>query len=175
MGIERSKRPIAVSRITTTARRLLDASPLCAIATVARNGRAHINTAYFAWSPAFDVVWLSEPRAQHSRNIRRNACVAIAVYDSGQTWGKPDRGLQLFGTGEEIAPSSGADAEELYAARFPDYRETELSAYRFYVLRSQRMKLFDEREFGTGVFVTARVGRRGELVWERTETYSSAA
>jgi uncharacterized protein YhbP (UPF0306 family) len=175
MGIERSKRPIAVRRIATTARRLLDASTLCAIATVAPNGRAHVNTAYFAWSPGFDVVWLSEPRARHSRNIGANDSVAIAVYDSGQTWGKPDRGIQLFGTGEEIARSAAANAEKLYAARFPDYHKTELSAYRFYVLRPQRIKLFDEREFGTGAFVTARVGRRGQLVWERTETYSSAA
>jgi hypothetical protein len=34
MAIKRSKRPIATARLTATARELLDASPLCAIATV---------------------------------------------------------------------------------------------------------------------------------------------
>jgi uncharacterized protein YhbP (UPF0306 family) len=175
MGIERSKRPVAVSRISTTARRLLDASTLCAIATAAPNGRAHINTAYFAWSPDFHVVWLSEPRARHSRNIRANESVAIAVYDSTQTWGKPDRGIQIFGSAREVTRSASNDVEKLYAARFSEYHETELSAYRFYVLRPQRIKLFDEREFGTGVFVTARPSRSGRLIWERTEIYRPAA
>jgi uncharacterized protein YhbP (UPF0306 family) len=173
VGIERSKRSVAAGRMAKTARRLLDASSLCAIATVAPSGRAHVNTAYFAWSPDFEVVWLSEPRAKHSRNIRSNDGVAIAVYDSGQTWSEPDRGLQLFGTARDLEPSAARDAQKLYAARFAAYDETEQSAYRFYVLRPHRLKLFDERELGAGMFVTARVLRGGRLVWERTEIYSS--
>jgi uncharacterized protein YhbP (UPF0306 family) len=173
MAIERSKRPIAAGRMATTARRLLDASTLCAIATVTPGGLAHVNTAYFAWSPAFDLVWLSEPRASHSRNIRENDSVAVAVYDSGQTWGRPDRGIQLFGRAREVERAAD-DVEALYAARFPDYTGTELSAYRFYALRPRRLKLFDERELGTGVFVTARIGADRRLVWERTEIYRSA-
>jgi hypothetical protein len=31
--------------------------------------------------------------------------------------------------------------------------------------------VFDERALGTGVFVTAKVERRGRLTWERTELY----
>jgi uncharacterized protein YhbP (UPF0306 family) len=172
MGIERSKRPIAAGRIVATARRLLDASTLCAIATVAPNGRAHINTAYFAWSADFDVVWMSEPQARHSRNIATNASAAISVYDSNQTWGKRDRGIQLFG---KARAADAAQAEKTYADRFAEYSARELGAYRFYVLRPQRLKLFDEREFGSGVFVTARLGRGGRLVWERTEVYDPAA
>jgi hypothetical protein len=99
MPIERSRRPIAAARITAAAHRLLDASTLCAIATVSSAGRAHVNTAYFAWSPELDLVWLSEPDAKHSRNVRSDGTVAVAVYDSGQSWGKPDRGIQLFGVG----------------------------------------------------------------------------
>jgi hypothetical protein len=37
------------------------------------------------------------------------------------------------------------------------------------------MKLFDEREFGTGVFVTVRIARGGRLEWEGTEIYRPAA
>ena len=164
---------MAAGRIATTARNLLDASTLCAIATVAPGGRAHVNTAYFAWSPEFDVVWLSEPRAKHSSNIRANGNVAVVVYDSGQTWGKPDRGIQLFGRAREI--DRAGDAEALYAARFADYVRSELGAYRFYLLRARRLKLFDERELGTGMFVTARVAGNRRLVWERTEIYHSTA
>jgi uncharacterized protein YhbP (UPF0306 family) len=154
--------------MVAAAQRLLDASRLCAIATVGRNGRAHVNTAYFAWSAAFDLVWLSEPRARHSRNIRGNGSVAVAVYDSRQRWGGRDCGVQLFGAAEEVAGAAAAGAAEVYAGRFPPYRKTRLGEYRFYVFRPRLMKLFDEREFGAGVFVTARVAR-GRLAWERTE------
>jgi uncharacterized protein YhbP (UPF0306 family) len=174
MAIVRSKRPVATGRIAATARSLLEASTLCAIATVTPAGQAHLNTAYFAWSRDLQLVWLSEPGAQHSRNIRADGNASVAVYDSEQRWGGPDRGIQLFGTARELERSADSDAERLYAARFPDYRRGELSAYRFYVFRPRRLKVFDEREIGAGVFVTAGLGRDRRLVWERTDIYRSA-
>jgi uncharacterized protein YhbP (UPF0306 family) len=169
VGIERSRRPVAASRIATQARQLLDASMLCAIATVARGGRAHISTAYFAWTATLDVVWLSDPRAKHSRNIRANDSAGIVVYESAETWGQPDRGIQLFGKARELEPSVASPFEAVYTARFPDYGRFDLPAYRFYVLRPFRLKLFDENELGPGVVVTARVGRDGRTTWERTD------
>lgn len=175
MAIERSRRPIAADRMATTARRLLDASTLCAIATVAPGGHGHVNTAYFAWSPEFDLVWMSEPSAKHSRNVHANTTVAIAVYDSGQSWGKLDCGIQLFGSAHKVESAAAAEVETLYAKRFAGYRREDLGAYRFYLFRPRRLKLFDEREFGTGVFVTARSAGDRRLVWERTEIYRSVA
>jgi uncharacterized protein YhbP (UPF0306 family) len=175
VGIERSRRPIAAARIARSARLLLDASTLCAIATVAPRGRAYISTAYFAWTPELHVVWLSEPRARHSRNIRANPAVAVAVYDSTQTWGRPDRGIQLFGTAREVEPSAAGVFEASYARRFSEYSSLGARAYRFYVLSPLRLKLFDEQEFGEGVFVTARVSRDGRTRWERTDVYRSDA
>jgi uncharacterized protein YhbP (UPF0306 family) len=172
MAIERSKRPIASARLARTARSLLDASTLCAIATVGPGGRAHVNTAYFAWTPEFELVWMSEPRARHSRNIRTNGSAAIAVYDSTQVWGRPDRGIQLHGSARETTDDS---AHRAYGERFPDVRPGELGAYRFYRFGPQRLKLFDEEALGPGWFVTARVAAGGRLEWERTEIYRSAA
>ncbi|HZT54041.1 MAG TPA: pyridoxamine 5'-phosphate oxidase family protein [Gaiellaceae bacterium] len=173
MTIERSQRRVGAARIAVAARRLLDASTLCAIATVTRSGGAHVHSAYFAWDPAFRIVWLSEPRALHSRNLRANPSAAVAVYDSGQTWGEPDRGIQLFGTACEIAGEDAAQAGALYARRFPAYSKTDLGAYRFYRFTPRRLKLFDEPGLGPGTFVTARVGPAGRLAWERTEIYRS--
>jgi uncharacterized protein YhbP (UPF0306 family) len=173
MAIERSKRPVAAARIAASARRLLDASTLCAIATVAADGRAHVNTAYFAWSCDFELAWLSEPRARHSRNLRANESTAIAIYDSTQTWGEPDRGIQLFGSTREARGVDADHAEMLYAKRFAEFAASDLSAYRFYLFRSRRLKLFDERTLGTGTFVTARVTSHRGLAWERTEIYRS--
>jgi uncharacterized protein YhbP (UPF0306 family) len=175
MAIERSNRPMAATRITKAARRLLDASTLCSIATVTPGSRAHVSTAYFAWSPEFDLVWLSEPRARHSQNLAVNPSAAIAVCDSRQSWGKSDSGLQLFGRARDVEGAAAEEAETLYAERFTRYRRGELPAYRFYVFRPQRLKLFDERELGAGVFVTARVSRDRRLAWERTEIYRPSA
>jgi uncharacterized protein YhbP (UPF0306 family) len=143
MPIERSRRPLAVARIRAEARRLLDGSTLCAIATVSPGNRAHVNTAYFAWSREFDLVWLSEPAARHSRNLRANSTAAIAVYDSSQSWEKPDRGIQLFGSAREVAAPAARPAERVYARRFPESAQADLSPYRFYRFRPRRMKLFD--------------------------------
>src|SRR5688500_13438731 len=103
MPVRRSSRPIPAARLKAVTRRLLDASKLCAIATVSADGTAHINTAYFAWSSAFEIVWISAPEARHSRNIRLRPSTAIAVFDSTQSWGGSDRGIQLSGLAREVS------------------------------------------------------------------------
>lgn len=150
-------------------RRLLEESKLCAIATASPGARAHVNTAYFAWGPAFEIVWLSAPEARHSRNIRANPSAAVAVYRSTQTWGDSDHGIQLFGTARELRGRDAEAAERLYAARFRAY-DADLEAYRFYRLRPRRIKLFDERALGGATFVTVAVSS-GRLRWVRTESY----
>jgi uncharacterized protein YhbP (UPF0306 family) len=173
MAIRRSPRPVSSERIARTARRLLDASTLCAIATTSPRGRPHVNTAYFALTNQFDIVWLSEPSSRHSINLRANSAAAVTVYDSSQRWGGSDRGIQLFGSARDASKRSAADAEAAYARRFSAYEPGQLVAYRFYVFHPTSVKLFDERAFGAGVFVTARVDRTGGLIWQRTDVYSS--
>jgi uncharacterized protein YhbP (UPF0306 family) len=150
--------------LRSLAEALVEASTLCAISTVGPRGLAYVNTAYFAWAPDLRIIWLSEPGARHSRNLRTNPSAAVAVYDSRQSWGKADRGIQLFGD----TRAGGSDAEAIYAARFRAYEPRE--SYRFYELVPSRVKLFDERALGTATFVTARV-RGGKLAWEQTEVY----
>ena len=171
MPIERSSKHPSNTRLAAIARRLLDASTLCAIATVSPGGRAHINTAYFAWGPGFEIVWLSAPDARHSRNVRANASGAVAVFRSTQTWGGSDRGIQLFGRARELRGRAALDAQRLYARRFRAY-EGELPAFRFYRLLTRRMKLFDERVLGGGTFVSVSVQRGGRVKWDRTESFS---
>ena len=172
MGIERSKRAFSVRLMTEAAHGLLNASTLCAISTVSPRGRAHVNTAYFAWSPNFRIIWISHPQARHSRNLRADGTAAIAVFDSTQTWGRPDRGIQLFGIARKAEGAAAQGAEGIYGSRFPAFA-AEMPGYRPYVFLPRRIKLFDEPRLGAGVFVTAKVGARGKLAWARTETYRS--
>jgi uncharacterized protein YhbP (UPF0306 family) len=173
MPITRSTAPLAAERIRRIARSLLDASTLCAISTVSARGRAHINTAYFAWDDRLDVVWLSHPSAAHSRHLRANPTAAVAVYDSKQTWGRPDRGIQLFGSARRVTARAEQEARLVYERRFPLYARDPSPAYRLYRFRPTRLKLFDETELGGGRFVTARVGAAGRLSWQTTEVYTS--
>jgi hypothetical protein len=114
MAIANSNRRVSSSRLATLAGDLLEASTLCAIATVDGRGRSYINTAYFAWTRDFEIVWLSEPGAQHSKNVAAYDSVALAVFDSTQTWGNPDRGIQLFGRAEVAADEE--DARRIYTS-----------------------------------------------------------
>jgi len=170
MPVQRIAKHPSSSHLAAMTRRLLEQSKLCAIATVSPGERAHVNTAYFAWSPAFEIVWLSAPEAHHSRNIRANPSAAVAVYRSTQTWGRADHGIQLFGTAGELRGQAARVAERVYAERFSAY-SSDLDAYRFYRLRPRRLKLFDEHALGGATFVTVAVGAGGRLRWMRTETY----
>jgi uncharacterized protein YhbP (UPF0306 family) len=167
-------RPVARSRIERAAFGLLDASPLCAISTVSPRTAAHIHTAYFVWNSDFEIFWLSDPAARHSRNVRARPSTAITVFDSQQIWGHPDRGIQLFGSTRQLPATEIAHAESLYAARFPAYAAPDLGAYRFYHFRIERLKVFDEAVFGGGVFITATIHSGQRLIWERTDMSSGA-
>ena len=171
MAIASSNRRIASSRIAALAADLLEASTLCAIATTDRRGRSYINTAYFAWTRDFEIIWLSEPRAQHSKNLAANDSAAIAVFDSTQTWGDPDRGIQLFGSAHAAAADD--DARRIYVERFPRFAAADLGAYRFYRFRADRLKLFDETAIGGGTFVSARIDRDRKPAWDKTVVYQS--
>src|SRR5213082_1672402 len=167
MTVERRSRRFSSSTLERVARRLMNASPLCALATVSPGGRAHINHMYFAWSDRYEVVWISDPESLHSRNLARNSSAAVTIYASKQVWGKPDRGIQLFGTAGVAASKQAARA---YAGRFKDFDadSNELPYYRF---RPRTVKLFDERSLAPGMLVTARVNA-GRLVWTKTEVWA---
>jgi predicted pyridoxine 5'-phosphate oxidase superfamily flavin-nucleotide-binding protein len=165
--VERRARRFASAAIERSARQLLNASPLCALATVTPAGRAHINHMYFAWSDRFEIFWISDPDSVHSRNLERNGSAAITVYASNQVWGKPDRGIQLFGSAG-ITHSSEAPAA--YSKRFRDF-DAEGNDLPFYRFKPRTVKVFDERSLAGGTLVTARVTPTG-LTWVNTEVWT---
>jgi uncharacterized protein YhbP (UPF0306 family) len=164
---ERTSTRLPAARVRQTIARILKKNTLCAIATVAPDGGVHVNTAYFAWSAGLELYFLSHPASRHCRNLAAHPGIAIAVFDSPQTWGELDRGLQLFGNCREARGPAARKAARTYAARFKPYAtwQAELDTddtareYRFYRFVTRRVKVFDEREFGGAVFVTATVRR----------------
>ena len=146
----------------------MEASTLCSLSTVSPGGRAHINHMYFAWGGRFEIFWISDRESNHSRHLARDSTAAITIYDSHQTWGGPDRGIQLFGTAREATGRALEAASSGYKGRFPSYDPSEWEGYPLYRFRPRTVKLFDEPEFGGATFVTAGVTPAG-LRWIRTE------
>ena len=167
-------RPIARPRIERAAFRLLDASPLCAIATAAPRTTAHIHTAYFAWtgtsrSSGYPTP-LREAFAQHPRSAEHGDHGLQLPSGLGAT--RPRHSalwIDASTPASEIAP-----ADSLYAARFPGYATPDLRAYRFNRFRTERLKVFDEAVFGAGVFVTATIHSGQGPIWGRTDISSGA-
>ena len=172
MKVRLVSRGFSESRVRKSIFRILQKNMLCSMSTVNRLNRAHINTAYFCYSPNIELYFLSDLASVHSRNISRNSSMAMAIFRSSQNWGAPDRGLQLFGTCAEVRGAEAVRAERLYGRRFPLYSKwlrgaskdekrlaSILRSYRFHRFLPERVKVLDEAEFGGGVFVTARVRR----------------
>lgn len=143
------------------------------MATVTPAKRAHINTAYFSFSRDLEVIFLSNPTAIHCRNLATNRSMAMAIFRSTQPWGTPGAGLQLFGACAEARGARAAQAERLYAKRFPAHarwlaaagddrarRAAQLRSYRFYRFLPRRIKILDEAEFGDAAWAVAAVRRR---------------
>jgi uncharacterized protein YhbP (UPF0306 family) len=168
--VERRAKRWSSAKLTAVARNLMNASPLCAIATVAPGSKAHISHVYFAWTDTFDVCWISDSDSLHSRNLARNPSAAVTVFKSAQVWGRPDRGMQLFGTAKEVSGRPAREAERAYTARFKGYggNDDSLPFYRF---RPRTVQLFDERSLAPGTLVKARVTPDG-LAWLRTEVWA---
>jgi uncharacterized protein YhbP (UPF0306 family) len=125
---------------------------------------------YFAWSGPLEVVWASDPDSRHSRNLLAKPSAAITIYDSHQTWGRPDRGIQLFGAAGMVTGRAAEQAERAYSARF-SYDPSEDDSYPWYRFRPREVKLFYERILGAGTLVSARVTAEG-LSWARTEVFA---
>lgn len=164
--------PIPTSRITNrkiqrSVYRLLTENVLCSMASITAQGRAHINTAYFSYTPNLKVYFLSHPNAGHCQNILNNPSMALAIFSSNQTWGSPDRGLQLFGTCKAVARREAGQADKLYGKRFAKYAAWKANLpsdssgqdYRLYRFVTSELKVFDEKELGAGIFVVARMRR----------------
>ena len=167
-GLRTVKRSFSDPKVQKSLLRILRENVLCSMSTVSPGNRAHINTAYFCYSPAMEVYFLSDASSTHCRNLEKNSSMAITIFRSAQAWGRPDRGLQLFGTCHPAAAVHRANAELLYGRRFPTYlrymvsvrgkdRRTggQLRSYRFYRFVPREVKILDEREFGGGVFIVA--------------------
>ena len=191
MVVQRRRTRVSERRIRASVFRVLARNDLCSIATVAPENRAHINTAFFAYSPNFELFFLSDPGSLHCRNLLANPSMAVTIFNSSQNWDAPGRGIQLFGRGHRTQGRQANRAENFYGTRFPAFRRwlegthpaerrqaARLQSYALFRFLPTRVKILDEAEFGSAIFIIAAVRRhqggaggrsRAELSWQATE------
>jgi uncharacterized protein YhbP (UPF0306 family) len=161
LGVEIVQGSLTNRRVRGSLLRLLHENVLASFATVDTRGRAHINTAYFAWTSDWNLYFYSYSNSGHARNLDRHPSMAVTIFDSHQRWGHPDQGVQLFGTAGEAKGTWEDVAAAAYARRFAGFKrwrtelEREEGAFRLrpYRFRPRRAKVFDERTLGAGRFV----------------------
>src|SRR5213083_1339516 len=64
------------------ARRIVDANMYMTLATADAEGRPWISPVWFAPMTDDELLWVSDPRTRHSRNIAVRPEVAIVIFDS---------------------------------------------------------------------------------------------
>ena len=147
---------------------ILETVTLCSIATNGPDGAAHINAAYFCYTDGMEFYFVSDPGTKHGQNIALQPDIAVAVFDTNQSWGDALRGLQLFGECHIASAMQSATALRTHAGRFHAYGEyikalnpfeRDSSPHKFYVFRPASLKILDEPEFGEETFVTAEIVR----------------
>jgi uncharacterized protein YhbP (UPF0306 family) len=143
--------------------KILEENILCSMATVARERRAHINTAYFCYSDDLELYFLSHPNALHCRNLVTNPSMAMTIFSSSQQWSGPDKGLQLCGTCNRTSAKQARKAERLYEKRFAPYAKWKQTlktgdparSYHFYRFVIRSLKVLHEKKFSEAMFVYA--------------------
>lgn len=167
MGIRTATARPSEKQVRRSVFSILQDNRLCSMASVTGENRAHINTAYFCYSNELELYFLSHPGSLHCRNLSKNSSMAITIFCSAQKWTGLDQGLQLFGTCSQARGLQAGKAERLYGKRFPAYarwraslrRDDVARRYRFYLFRTSKVKILDEKSFGDAVFVYAIVKR----------------
>lgn len=125
----------------------------------------HINTAFYAFDDGLNLYILTPPKTKHGKNLEENSSVAVDIHDSHQKFNDDKQGLQIFGTAEIVAEEDKiAEILELYTERFPaaekfasspeDIGELDSSFYR---IKPERIKLFDEPNFGTETWIDVEI------------------
>ncbi|GAB2772775.1 hypothetical protein GCM10027039_37750 [Terrabacter koreensis] len=101
---------------------LLHENQYLTLATADTSGRPWSSTVWYAaWRPSrsderlsVDLIWLSRPEAQHSRNLLQRPQVGISIFDSAQPAGTGD-GLQFAARAELAPPALLDDAVEAFS------------------------------------------------------------
>lgn len=124
------------------------------VATVGERGEPHAAAVFFATDEEGRLVFLTDPKTQHGRDLLRDPRVAATVHADRQDW-RTIRGVQLRGRARPTVPGEeSASARAAYRRRFPGpFEAPELGSHleraQTWLLDVDWMRLIDNgRAFG---------------------------
>ena len=120
------------------------------LATLGSDGQPQAAPLFFAEMDDLSLVFISEKRVRHSRNIENNSRVAAAIYADGQHW-QSIRGVQLEGRCTALGGAAARRARQVYLAKFPFIAQNKilaamLHAVTFYQITPVWMRLTDNTQ-----------------------------
>jgi uncharacterized protein YhbP (UPF0306 family) len=151
-----SREEPADERLMESVRAILKENILCSMATKNSDGTPHASVAYYCLDADLSLYLLTQPSTRHSRNIENMPSVALTVFDTSQRWGKPHKGLQIFGSCSRVADEESQPAFDLYSERFPEFSSLVSTAAqmmlklesRFYRIDPTTIRVIDEGAYG---------------------------
>ena len=123
------------------------------LATVAADGRPQAAPLFFAETDELALIFISEQKARHSKNIAANNAVAATIYADGQQW-QTIRGLQIEGICSPLAGQAAKTARAIYLQKFSFIQQNKLlrvmlNTVTFYQITPGWIRLIDNsRGFG---------------------------
>lgn len=141
---------------------ILDTNRLLSLATVDSEQKPHINTAYFSFNDKLHLFLITDPATKHARNIETNNSVALTVFDSHLGFWTEMQGMQLFGKCYRTPTMQIPTALGSFVKRFPVFTQLvkrpedmfdKSLTVRFFTIEIEKIKLFDEPNFGEEVFI----------------------
>ena len=120
------------------------------LATVAEDGRPQAAPLFFAEMDDLSLIFISETKVRHSRNIARDRWVAATIYADGQQW-QSIRGVQLEGECIALDGPAANQARVVYLAKYPFIKADKLLAamihfVTFYKISPTWLRLVDNSQ-----------------------------
>jgi nitroimidazol reductase NimA-like FMN-containing flavoprotein (pyridoxamine 5'-phosphate oxidase superfamily) len=134
-------------------RTIVDASLYMVLGTADRDGKPWVTPVYFAPAGYQEFLWVSDPDAQHSRNLAERSEVAIVIFDSSVPI-STGQGVYMAATAEEVSDDRRAEALDVYSRRAlghggPAWTAEEVQApalHRFYRAVAVEQYVLDEHD-----------------------------
>lgn len=106
------------AQIANRFKQFLAAHTTLTLATLAEDGRPQAAPLFYAEMDDLSLIFISEQRVRHSRNVAHDSRVAATIYADGQQW-QTIQGLQLEGTCTALSGEAAEAAQAVYLAKFP--------------------------------------------------------
>jgi uncharacterized protein YhbP (UPF0306 family) len=123
------------------------------LATVSTDGCPQAAPLFFAETDELSLIFISEQKVRHSKNIAAKNTIAAAIYTDGQQW-QSIRGLQIEGTCSALSGQAAKAARDIYLQKFPFIKKNKLllimlNTVTFYQIIPTWVRLIDNsRGFG---------------------------